>query len=136
MTNTLLARIKQVWSAPGTKAGGVSSRAVSPTGLRRKMLRGLAVAGMLGIYALGTLGYALGTLGVSGLALTASTTTADAGGRGRGRGWRGRGGRGRGWRGRGYRGRGWRGRGYRGYGGWYGGRGYRGRGRGFGIYIR
>jgi hypothetical protein len=77
------------------------------------LIRSLAVAAMLGLYC-------VGTLSVSGLALTAATTAAEAQ-RGRGRsGGRGRGGFSRGGRGRGGWGRGhWargRGRGHRGSG--------------------
>ena len=71
--------------------------------VRKYATRILAAGAMLAIYS-------MGTLGVTGVALTGASTAAQA--QWRGRGWRGRGWRGRGWRGRGWRGwRGWRGRG-------------------------
>ena len=84
--------------------------------MRSFVVRGLAVVAVVATYAVGSLGAQLATtLGISGLALTTSTTTADAQ-------WR------RGWR-RGYWRRGYYRRGYWGgpwpfYGGPYWRRGY------------
>jgi hypothetical protein len=86
--------------------------------LTRKMLRGVAVIVMLGVYG-------AGLIGVTGLMSAATSTEAAAWHRGRGYGRRGRG-----W---------WRGRGRRGRRGWWRGRGRRGRGwygPGIHFYIR
>jgi|EndMetStandDraft_9_1072997.scaffolds.fasta_scaffold41155_2 hypothetical protein len=86
--------------------------------IAHKVLRGVAVIIMLGIYG-------AGLVGITAFTSVATSTEAAAWHRGRGHGW-GRRGRGR-WGRRGWGRRGWgRGRGRRGWGrrGWYGGPGF------------
>ena len=83
-----------IWSKVRPTLVGISH------GLRRACIRGLAVVAIVASYGVSQ---GLGIVGITGLAMTASTTPADAGYR---RGW-GRRGWGRGW-GR----RGWGRRGY------------------------
>jgi hypothetical protein len=87
-----------IWSKVSPKLLEISH------GVGRVCVRGLAVVAIVATYGfsqgLGIVGQSLGIVGITGLAMTASTTTADAGRRGWGR-------RGRGWGRRGWGRRGW-----------------------------
>ena len=103
------------------KAGQVWLRSLSCAralghGVRRGVIRGAAVASMLVIYGVTSIGAPLGVAGVSGLALSATATPANAWRRRRRHRWF---------------------RGYRGYRGWGWGhrRRRRRRHRGFSLYL-